>query len=279
MSKFFSGMQTLIRTFSAHIDGLTGVVTLSQKPILISWSHKSGNIRMWRLDTFELSSEITLSQTIQGLFLPHDDRLFYFSQKEVEIFSVNVVYSIFCTLTSPIEVIKLGSIRRKIKYHSAHSCSSKECIVDLSSEKKLPSCKKSNHLHNKASKIHALSSKASVISIKNNQNVELEKTFLDERLICILRDNCIVSVSPATGAVLGNIFPPVDVDTTYLSFNVHHTGNFYYATLPNGKCLEFDCSVYPGNLNTVIERGKKDEKVSLQKCTIIVLFFLIFFIY
>lgn len=215
-------------------------------------------MRMWRLDTFEMSHQISMSQIVRGLFLPRDDRMFYFAETEVQIFSVNVLYSIFSTLTSSIESIRLISIRRKSPKQSSN-------VEHPRSPKRLASSKTLSQLQRVDSKSPTSlpGSGSFVQSSQNNQfNKKKQDTFLDERLVCLLDDHCLVSVSPMNGVVLGIIFPPVEANDGYSCINAHHAGNTYYTTLPNGSFLEFDTSVNPANLSTLLERGKKDEKAS-----------------
>ena len=265
----------MTRSFSAHLDGITGVSCLSNHPILLTWSQKSGKMRIWRLDTMEMTNETTLSQTINKLFIPSDDRLFYLGEFEVQIFSIKILYTIFTSLSSPINTMQLKSIRRVKNSESCPQFRSTGIAETSSIKGSLPNFRSNSVELGKPSRGSQrwsdLINKMEVISnptetyVKSLQDEDLgfdASTCLGERILCILEDFSIIQVSSVTGLILNITYPSLEIDHKFLSADVHKLENYCYVVMENGKLVNFDISCSPGRIASIYESKKNEPKVS-----------------
>ena len=267
----FIGLETLVKAFAAHLDGITGVICLSKQPILISWSQRNGSMKMWRLDTLELCHETKLSQSINSVHLPLDDRLFYLADTELQIFSVNILYSIFTILSSPIDTLKLCNIRRirpdgdvrpiSITNNSVLDASSQASTDEPISDAQIRKDSRWTKILNKLD-ILANPTESFFKSLKNS--VKTDTTYLDERVISVLDDNSIVGVSPLSGLVLNILFPPVETDSKYHSVDIELKGERCFGSLTNGKFMDYHTTVNPGRVLTTIIPKKEGLQVMFK---------------
>ena len=268
-----SGLQNHIRSFSAHLDGITGVACLDRQPILITWSQKCGTMRMWRLDTMEMTNETTLSQSINRLFLPKEDRLFYLGETEVQIFSINILYGIFTNMSSAIDTMKLCNIRRISKsvqsdasFKHRHSgdfaaVNSTNLLDTNANEKETKKSKRWSQIINKL-EVGANPEEYFVKSMQD-ENLGVDKSsYLDERLVCVLDDHSIVEVSPLTGQIINITYPTSEIDQKHLSIDIERKGQSCFVALQTGTFVHLDISSNPGKIAMVREPRRDEQKVS-----------------
>nr|XP_039268538.1 uncharacterized protein LOC120343431 [Styela clava] len=192
----------VIHRFPAHRDGLTGVECMMSQPILISWSCFSGCVRLWRLDTLEMMDESTLSETIGNLILVRPDRLYYSTESEIRVFEINILFTIFATLSAPAQNLRLRWIDKMIE------------------------------------------KKSSTLLDKYNENSKEPRS----RLICILDDGSIITVSPVSGSVIHMIYPTTErgTDKRPLDVAINVDGSKSFVLPQSGEIMEYDCRVNPG---------------------------------
>ncbi|XP_076803199.1 uncharacterized protein LOC143447131 isoform X2 [Clavelina lepadiformis] len=252
-----TAVRALAHKFSPHRDGVTGVLSITNHPILISWSQMSGCLRMWRLDTLQLANETALSENINYLQVVHGDRLFYLTESEVRIFDLNSLYNIFATLSSFAETFRFCCIRRTrlpaVEAVDEEATNSRRISFadKVEDESPTPSAG-SNKLQT-----------VNILAQMNNSSVPhfADRTFVDRRLICVLDDRCIIAVSPTSGMVLNIIYPSAELDKPPVGLDIESTRKGCYVVLSDGVLVEYDCSVNPGQIANIHNTGKGRIKI------------------
>ena len=239
----FSVVRALVHKFSAHQPGITGVRCLWNQPIILSWSHKSGLVRMWRLDTFEMSNETTLSENIHFMHIVRNDRIYYQAECDVRIFDVNVLYTVFTSLISAIESFKLCSFHRteSVK-QQAHQSESKPSHVSERNENETIS----NHFN---------------VDHDSDQCISL--TTLDWRVVCHHEDHSVTGISPVSGIILNIVNPVPEMHNAVVSLDLEKFGKSLYVVYSNGSLLEFNCSVNPAELASMVKPERKQKVYAL----------------
>ncbi|XP_038049047.1 uncharacterized protein LOC119722787 [Patiria miniata] len=97
-----------VHEFIGHYDCVTGLVMHPSDPLLIS-SSKDGTIRMWRLDTFELTQRLDVGEKILGMRLANHNQLYYYTLHDVKIYTFNQFHHIFTPVQSCIH--KLARVK------------------------------------------------------------------------------------------------------------------------------------------------------------------------
>ena len=226
-------------------------------------------MRMWRLDTGEMTNETILTENINRLSLPNDDRLFYLGDTNVQIFAVNILYDIFNSLSSEIESMKLCNVRRAIK-------SDAKVKRDFTGKHRTTNSLSSNTLKSEKSNSRARERWFNILNklevganpeehfVKSMQDESLgvDKTsYLDERLVCVLDDFSIVEVSPLTGLLLNITYPTAEIDQKHLSIDIDRKGGSCFVALQTGSYVEVDIKAKPGQVTKAREPQKDDQKV------------------
>lgn len=178
-------MNAIVHKFSGHRDGLTGVVCMRTHPILVSWSHTTGCVRMWRLDTLELCSESALAERITNLWMEREGRLFYQTESEIRLFDINVIYSITSTLSALVLSMKMCSVKTEMKRPQQDS-------VDFKMDPESAALLGSNNV----TVVKQSNMPTSGNFEKGDNKISL---ITRHRLMCALDDRCIMTVSPESG--------------------------------------------------------------------------------
>ena len=217
----------------------------------------------------EMTNETTFSETINRLYLPKDDRLFYLGDTEVQIFAINVLYGIFNSLSSAIETMKLCSIRRFTKESEmSFKRDSRDSVYSFDSEKPICSQEKSRGSQRWSEILNKIEVGANpeeyFVKSMQDENLGLDNTsYLDERLVCVLDDYSIVEVSPLTGMVINITYPAAEIDQKHLSIDINRKGQSCFLALKTGSFVELDVSSNPGRVARAREPKKDDQKVSI----------------
>jgi len=281
-------LQAHVRSIAAHLDGVTGVACLVRQPILITWSQKCGSMRMWRLDTMEMTNETILSESINRLILPNDDRLFYLGDTDVQIFAINVLFDIFNSLSSAIETMKFCNVRRAHKVNESVKNTNRKTTDSFEATNSTNSVESNKLKFNTQTRARErwsnILNKLEVGAnpeehfVKSMQDEQLgvDKTsYLDERLLCVLDDYSIVEVSPLTGLLINITYPTNEIDQKHLSIDIDRKGRSCFVALKTGCFVELDITANPGQITKAREPQKEDQKVC---CALNVLLKWIFFI-
>ncbi|XP_033628785.1 uncharacterized protein LOC117291264 [Asterias rubens] len=99
-----------VHEFIGHYDCVTGLVMHPTDPLLIS-SSKDGTIRMWRLDTFELTQRLDVGEKILGMRIANHNQLYYHTLHDVKVYNFNQFHHIFTPVQSCIH--KLAKVKTK----------------------------------------------------------------------------------------------------------------------------------------------------------------------
>ncbi|XP_022109571.1 uncharacterized protein LOC110989469 isoform X2 [Acanthaster planci] len=97
-----------VHEFIGHYDCVTGLVMHPSDPLLIS-SSKDGTIRVWRLDTFELTQRLDVGEKILGMRLANVNQVYYYTLHDVKIYTFNQFHHMFTPVRSCIH--KLACVK------------------------------------------------------------------------------------------------------------------------------------------------------------------------
>ncbi|XP_071510482.1 uncharacterized protein [Diadema antillarum] len=88
-----------VHQFVGHYDNVTGLVIHPADPLLIS-SSKDGTVRIWRLDTFELTQILNVGEKVLGMRLANQNQLYYYTLKDIKVWNFNLFHHLFTPVRS-----------------------------------------------------------------------------------------------------------------------------------------------------------------------------------